>query len=502
MEIDSDFSENIFSVNCRIIIHRINKRIYQNIRERMILKILGTGVFNKDTVSNSASVQNLRDFEMETAVFVRFLIIDDIVTPIENGEKPENFRHVTNKKNRTSNIEVKYSNRFALSQESEQSNLNEVDLTLESPYELMAVELNLDTESRKYEASGDALHSKYRLYQAFTLHADTDALVDFENSHYVKLEGYGGNFLSLDFATNRENPKHYIVYKDDLETPHSLATSGETRNVKRFEIVHDHDFHISNKPGQISTSSTQSYTLVDSVSKGSEGISTNGREGADVYKNIDSMYVPEPKSSEKFRLSPFDEISVVPNPNRKSHYNIGDDRIMSFRDQLERYFGHSSSDLVEKSVDDLKWHSKNLSEINEHQDSSIRMVESQSKERNHNRAIFMNQNIHNQSKLDADQKNFNPSISVNVDGEVLDLKFSSSSREVVELLSRNQQDLRKELEKLGVQDFDLSFYNGDSGARDEGVVWDTEVDFDEIALSETDQYSNVMAMDSGIDKRI
>lgn len=502
MEINSDFSENIFSVNCSIIIHRINKRIYQNIRERMTLKILGTGVFNKDTVSNSASVQNLRDFETETAVFVRFLIIDDIVAPIENGEKPENFRHVTNKKNRTSNIEVKDLNRFALSQEYERSNLNEVDLTLERSYELMAVELNLDTDSLKYEASGDALHGKYRLYQAFTPHADADALVDFEKSHDVRLEGFGGYFFSLDFSTKRENSGHYLMYKDDLETPHSLAADGETRNVKRLEISNDYDFHISNRPGQISTSSIQSYTLVDAVSKGSEDVSTDERVSAEVYKVNDSMYVPGPKPSEQFRLSPFDEPSIIPNPIRKSHYNMGYDQIMSFRNQLEKYFSRASSELVEKSVDDLKWHSKNLSEINEHQDSSIRMVESQSKERNHNRAIFMNQNIHNQSKLDADQKNFNPSISVNVDGEVLDLKFSSSSREVVELLSRNQQDLRKELEKLGVQDFDLSFYNGDSGARDEGVVWDTEVDFDEIALSETDQYSNVMAMDSGIDKRI
>lgn len=175
---------------------------------------------------------------------------------------------------------------------------------------------------------------------------------------------------------------------------------------------------------------------------------------------------------------------------------------MNVRDQLERYFSISSSELFEKSVDDVKWHSNNLSETNERQDASIRKAESQSKEKNHNRAIFVNQNIHNKSNLDADQKNFNPSISVNVDGDMLDLKFSSSSREVVELLSRNQQDLRKELEELGVQDFDLSFYNGNSGAKDEGVVWDTEVDFDEIALSETDQYSNVMVMDSGIDKRI
>lgn len=293
-----------------------------------------------------------------------------------------------------------------------------------------------------------------------------------------------------------------MVYEDDLETPHNLATGGETRNVKRLEIVNDYDFHISNKPRQILTSSIQSYKFEDAVSKGSEGISTNGREGAEVYKKIDSMYVPVPKPSEQFRLSPFDEISVMPNPNQKSHYDIGGDQIMNVRDQLERYFSISSSELFEKSVDDVKWHSNNLSETNERQDASIRKAESQSKEKNHNRAIFVNQNIHNKSNLDADQKNFNPSISVNVDGDMLDLKFSSSSREVVELLSRNQQDLRKELEELGVQDFDLSFYNGNSGAKDEGVVWDTEVDFDEIALSETDQYSNVMVMDSGIDKRI
>lgn len=466
----------------------------------MNLKILGTGVFNKETVSNIASVQNFRDFEVETEGFVRFFIIDDIVAPIENGEKPENFSHVTNKKSRTSNIKVKDSNHFALSEEYERSNLNEVDLISERPYGLMVVEFNLNTESPKNEASDDALPSKYRWRQAFTLHADS--LVDFGKSHDVGLEEFEGYFSSLDVTTKKENSNHYMVYEDDLETPHNLATGGKTRNVKRLEIVNDYDFHISNKPRQILTSSIQSYKFEDAVSKGSEGISTNGREGAEVYKKIDSMYVPVPKPSEQFRLSPFDEISVMPNPNQKSHYDIGGDQIMNVRDQLERYFSISSSELFEKSVDDVKWHSNNLSETNERQDASIRKAESQSKEKNHNRAIFVNQNIHNKSNLDADQKNFNPSISVNVDGDMLDLKFSSSSREVVELLSRNQQDLRKELEELGVQDFDLSFYNGNSGAKDEGVVWDTEVDFDEIALSETDQYSNVMVMDSGIDKRI
>lgn len=87
-------------------------------------------------------------------------------------------------------------------------------------------------------------------------------------------------------------------------------------------------------------------------------------------------------------------------------------------------------------------------------------------------------------------------------GDILDVTFTSSSKEVLDLMSRNQHELRTTFKRLGIEGYEFTFNSGRSGSDAQKRSQEIRPPETEIDLSMTASIQNVEAVVSGIDKRV
>lgn len=94
------------------------------------------------------------------------------------------------------------------------------------------------------------------------------------------------------------------------------------------------------------------------------------------------------------------------------------------------------------------------------------------------------------------------SVTVEPIGDILDVTFTSSSKEVLDLMSRNQHELRTTFKRLGIEGYEFTFNSGRSGTDAQKRSPDNRPPETEIDLSMTATIQNVEAVFSRIDKRV
>ena len=93
-------------------------------------------------------------------------------------------------------------------------------------------------------------------------------------------------------------------------------------------------------------------------------------------------------------------------------------------------------------------------------------------------------------------------VSVEPVGDLLDVTFTSTSREVVELMTKNQSELRASFKRLGIEGYEFTFSNGRSGSEAQKHSRQSQPWTDEIDLPQSSKTYTPGVSASGIDKRV
>ncbi|WP_416883814.1 flagellar hook-length control protein FliK [Marivita sp.] len=93
-------------------------------------------------------------------------------------------------------------------------------------------------------------------------------------------------------------------------------------------------------------------------------------------------------------------------------------------------------------------------------------------------------------------------VTVETIGDILDVTFTSSSKEVLDLMSRNQHELKTTFKRLGIEGYEFTFNSGRSGSDAQKRSPEIRPPETEIDLSMTATIQKVDAVVSGIDKRV
>lgn len=103
---------------------------------------------------------------------------------------------------------------------------------------------------------------------------------------------------------------------------------------------------------------------------------------------------------------------------------------------------------------------------------------------------------------DADRSDVRSLVTIEYSGEKIDIKFASSNREVADLLSRHQQDLKTTFKSLGIESYEFSFACDYAKSEQRQRAPQTENEILDLEPQFSLEILYDMVPRSGIDKRI